>query len=75
MAFCFTCSSSRILRSGPNAGALWCFVKRQGRSPDWVCQSWTESEGNAVERDRGSDLPHHVLVKSGVESQFETNFR
>lgn len=72
MAYCFTCASCHVLRSGRNAGALWCCMKSAMRAPDWVCIRWTEGRGNAVERDWGFDLPHHVQVKSGVESQFET---
>ena len=69
MACCLTFSSSRILQSGRNADALWCFMRSGMRSPDWVCQSWS-----AIDRSAAGEggFPHHVQVKSGVESQIET---
>lgn len=75
MPYCFDCASASILRSGRNEGALWCFVRSHTRAPDWVCQSWSESVGGkttVIERDRFFDLPHHLQVKNGVESQYET---
>jgi len=50
---CGNCSGGRILPCGPMAGALWCFVKRQGRADSWWCDSWKPALGAALPRVTG----------------------
>lgn len=73
MNTCAACNSSVVLRSGPNAGALFCHMRKAKRSPDWTCDSFFPDvalPGETIVID--VCLPHHVQVKSGVASQFET---
>lgn len=68
---CISCNSARVLVTGPRAGSVWCFVKRNPVNPDSVCQSFGLFE-NTV-RDRMDSAPlQRVLVKSAVASQNET---
>lgn len=69
---CITCTSSRTLATGPRAGSLWCFVKRNPVNPDGSCRLVLEIANPILNRmDRTPS--QRVLVKSAVESQFETN--
>lgn len=71
MRNCLTCNSARVLVTGPRAGSLWCFVKRNPVNPDSVCSYFGHFE-NTV-RDRMDSAPlQRVLVKSAAESQNET---
>ena len=72
MSSCLTCSSSVILRSGRNAGALFCHMTAKTRSADWECMAWTDGQKFGTASDAAFESPHHVQVNSGVASQFET---
>lgn len=76
---CQTCTSARVIHIGPRAGSLWCFVKRSGVNPESACQSYPEGYEAMQKRINpdyakwvSKDPLQRVLVKSAVESQFET---
>ena len=68
MAHCYDCAHSGLIGSR-SAHCVWCFFLDAETTAQGVCQAWETRELQSV----GAALPHHVLVKSGVESQFETN--
>lgn len=76
---CQTCTSARVVHIGPRAGSLWCFVKRSPVNPESACQSYPEGYEAMQKRINpeyakwvGPTPSQRVLVKSAVESQFET---
>lgn len=70
MAHCYDCAHSALIRSG-SGRCVFCFFLDKETTATGVCQAWETRERQSV----GAALPHHVLVKSGVESQFETDSR
>lgn len=68
---CISCNSARVLVTGPRAGSVWCFVKRNPVNPDSVCQSFGLFENTVRNRTESAPL-QRVLVKSAVASQNET---
>lgn len=63
---CLSCTSARVLVTGPRTGALWCFVKRAAVAPSSGCPCVTES----AERTASAGWDH-VLVKSDPKAHFD----
>jgi len=64
MASCLTCRFCTAVDIGLCAGSLWCFLRSRRVGSGSLCFDFQE--------ELKFSGPHHVLVKSGVESQFET---
>lgn len=81
---CLNCNASRVQFTGPTPGALFCWVRKVRVAHADHCSSWLPMGSGSVGEKAaelgsgdavglfGFDLLHDLLVKSHVESQFET---
>lgn len=73
MASCLTCRFCTSVDFGPCAGSLWCFLRSRRTGSGFVCFDFQIARETSCETGQRFHGPHHLLVKSGVESQYETN--
>ncbi len=68
---CLSCSSSRVVASGPHSGRLACFVFGYV-SAERSCVFWTPETGAYRGDSEGLGLGSASIVKSAAKSQIET---
>lgn len=72
MASCLTCRFCSPLEVGPCAGSLWCFLRSRRTGSGFVCFDFQFVCETFTQTGEVFHGPHHLLVKSGVKSQYET---